>query len=162
MADEQNFESRDMLSWEYPERPNYQRGPIWYAMMLFAGLGLLIYAVYSGNFLFALIVIMFALVIYVTSIGNPAPVKFAITEDGLEIGAEFIRFRDVERFWFFYDPPVKILYIEIKGGFSGRRRVDLVDQDPNAIRDILGQFIVEDFEENEEPISDTFSRLLKL
>ena len=68
----------------------------------------------------------------------------------------------IDRFWFFYDPPVKALYIEIKGGLSGRRRVDLVDQDPNVVREILGQFVVDDLEENEEPVSDTFSRLLKL
>ncbi len=152
MEDEQNFESQEMISWEYPERPQYYRGPIWYTVMLFAGLGLLIYAVYSANFLFALIIIMFALVIYVTSTSNPAPSRFAITEDGLEIGTEFVRFRDINRFWFFYDPPVKALYIDIKGNISGRRRIDLVDQDPNTVRDILGQFVVEDFEEDEEAV----------
>ncbi|MBN1585505.1 hypothetical protein JW899_04025 [Candidatus Uhrbacteria bacterium] len=163
MADESIGGDREIISWEYLDRPNYSRGPVWHAVMVIVGISLLTYAVYSANFLFALIVIMFGLVIYVTSTVRPRPSRFSVTEDGIAIGDDFYRFREVDRFWFFYEPPVKSLYIHLKdGGFSSRIRVDLEDQDPNSVRNVLGQFVREDLKEIDEPISDTVSRILKI
>jgi hypothetical protein len=150
-----------LLEWEYPERPVYERGRLWYIFMGLAGLGLLIYAVYSANFLFALMVIMFGLVIYITASVRPANQPFIITEQGIVIGNSEYRFREIEKFWFYYEPPVKALYIELKG-LTGRQRIDLMDQDPNQVRELIGQFVPEDLEQDEEPLSDILSRLFKI
>ena len=166
MANETSFEPksdiREYLAWEYPERPRYRRGVLWYALMLVVGLGLLIYAVYSANFLFALIIIMFALVIYVTTTIDPGDTRFSVTDEGIEAAGRIYGFRDIDRFWFYYDPPVKSLYLIMRGAAGSRLRVDLVDQDPNEVRAILGQFVREDLEQIDEPISDILSRIIKL
>lgn len=150
-----------LLEWEYPERPVYERGRAWYLIMGLAGLALLIYAVYSANFLFALMVIMFGLVIYITASVRPTNRPFAITENGIVIGHTEYRYREIEKFWFFYEPPVKALYVQFRG-LSGRQRIDLMDQDPNEVRDLIGQFVPEDLEQEDEPLSDILSRLLKI
>ena len=156
-------EIRELISWDFPERPEYRRGPFWHAAMVVAGLGLLIYSVKSGNFLFALLILMFGLVIYVTAAARPARLRFAVYEDGIQVGRDFYRFREVERFWFFYEPPVRTLYLNLKGiGMGSRVRVDLMDTDPNEVRTVLAQFVREDLRETEEPASDTIGRLLKI
>jgi len=152
-----------LLEWEFNDRPQYQRGRLWYSVMLTIGAGLLLYALVSANFLFALIVVMFALVIYVSTIFEPSKLRFAVTEDGLDIGADFVPFRDLDKFWFYYDPPeIKSLYLEFRDTLRPRMRVDLGDQNPNKVREALAKFVREDLEQVDEPFSDILGRILKL
>ncbi len=152
-----------LLEWEFYDRPYYQRGRLWYSVMLIIGSLLLLYALITANFLFALIVVMFALVIYVSTIFEPAKLRFTVTEDGIEMGDSFVPFREVEKFWFYYDPPVvKNLYLEFNNTFRPRMRVDLGEQNPNRVREALARFIREDLEQVDEPLSDIISRIFKL
>ncbi len=153
----------ELMTWEYLDRPRYERGRLWYMVMIAAGAGLLLYALLSANFLFALIIVMFALVLYVSAIYEPKPVKFVITEEGISVGESFYAFRDFDRFWFYYEPPVvKSLYLDFRGSFRPRMRVDLGVQNPNLVRQVLGQFIREDMNETDEPFTDIISRILKI
>ncbi|MFA6604241.1 MAG: hypothetical protein WCT10_05425 [Patescibacteria group bacterium] len=154
---------RIYLQWQYSDGVQHERGRLWYIIAILAGLGLLIYALSSANFLFALIIVMFALVIYVSSVSEPAPIAFAITEEGIEIGSVFHPYRDVDKFWFYYEPPFAAnLYITTKGLLGSRLTVDLKDQDPNIVRKYLGSFVQEDLDQVDEPLSDTLSRILKI
>ncbi len=153
----------EQIGWEVKEYRRYQRGRLWHLLMGLAGVGLLIYTVASANFLFALIIMMFALIIYVTSVVEPRTVRFAVTDSGVRFGRTIRRFRDASRFWLVYEPPeVKSLYIEFKGMTSPRMVVDLGEMNPNEVRNILGQFIREDLEEDIEPFSDFIGRVLKI
>ncbi len=152
-----------LLEWEFSDRPYYQRGRLWYSVMLVIGTLLLLYALISANFLFALIVVMFSVVIYVSTIFEPASVRFTVTEDGIEMGDSFVPYREVEKFWFYYDPPaVKNLYLEFKNTFRPRMRIELGEQNPNRVRETLAQFVREDLDQIDEPLSDMFSRIFKL
>lgn len=154
---------RVFLQWRFSDRAPHERGRIWYIVAVLTGLGLLIYALSSANFLFALIIVMFALVIYVSSVSEPMPTVFEVTEEGVEVGGVFHPYRELEKFWFYYEPPLaKNLYITVKGVIGSRLTVDLMDQDPNVVRKFLGAFVQEDLEQVDEPLSDTLSRILKI
>jgi len=152
-----------LMEWEFYDRPRYQRGRLWYTLMLIFGSALLLYALISANFLFALIVVMFALVIYVSTIFEPSKMRITMTEDGIEIGDAFVPYREVEKFWFYYDPPiVKNLYLEFQNAFRPRLRIDLAEQNPNRVREALAKFVREDLQQVDEPFSDIISRILQL
>lgn len=153
----------EYLSWEYSGYRRYERGRTWYVVMGLFGFGLLIYALLSANFLFALIIIMFGLIIYLSSINRPEVVKVAITEEGVEMGEVFYRYRDIAHFWFAYEPPdVKNLYLDFRDPWRSRAAVELEDIDPNEVRQVIGSFLVEDLTKDEEPVSDTIGRILKI
>lgn len=153
----------EYLSWEYSGYRRYERGRTWYVVMGLFGFGLLIYALLSANFLFALIIIMFGLITYLSSINRPEVMRVAITEEGVEIGEGFYRYRDITHFWFAYEPPdVKSLYLDFRDPWRSRAVVELEDMDPNEVRKVLGTFVVEDLTQDEEPISDTIGRILKI
>lgn len=153
----------EQIGWEVKEYRRYERGRLWHLLMGLAGIGLLIYTVASANFLFALIIMMFALIIYITSVVEPRTVRFAVTETGVRFGRTVRRFRDANRFWMIYEPPeVKSLYIEFRGATSPRMVVDLGEMNPNEVRKVLGQFVREDLEEDVEPFSDFLGRILKI
>lgn len=152
-----------LLSWEFFERPRHERGRLWFTIMIAIGGGLLLYALISANFLFALIVVMFSLVLYVATVFEPARVRITLSEDGIELGDSFFPYRDIDKFWFYYDPPVaRNLYLEFKSMLQPRLRIDLEEQNPNHVRQVLAQFVREDLERVEEPISEMFGRIFKI
>jgi hypothetical protein len=162
--DLQGVSRSEYIGWDYQEHPNYERGTLWYVFMTVVGLGLLIYAVATANFLFAFIIILFALVTYLASLNEPGKARFAVIEDGVRVGNRLYPFRQVRRFWFVYEPPaVKNLYLEIKDDLlQPRVIVALGEMNPNEVRTVLGQFIHEDFTETDEPMSDFLGRILKI
>jgi hypothetical protein len=152
-----------LLSWEFLERPRHERGRIWYSAMIAIGGGLLIYSLISANFLFALIIVMFSLVLYVSTIFEPSLVRITFSEDGVEIGDSFFPYRDIDKFWFYYEPPIaRNLYLEFKSMLQPRLRVDLDEQNPNQVRQVLAQFVREDLERVEEPVSEMIGRIFKI
>src|SRR5688572_16539667 len=153
----------EYLGWDTLEYPKYQRGRLWYVGMLGVGGALLIYAVVTANFLFALIIIMFALVTYMSSVAEPQKIRFSITDAGIALGNAFYLYRDINRFWFIYEPPaVRALYLEFKNALRPRVTIDLGSMNPNQVRQVLGGFVREDFSEDEEPFSDYIGRVLKI
>ncbi|MEA3249561.1 MAG: hypothetical protein U9Q03_04360 [Patescibacteria group bacterium] len=156
-------QSKALVTWEVDESKRYEKGLGWYLGAIVIGGGLLIYAVISANFLFALIILMVALVIYMTSLRGPDKVSVSVSEDGVEIGGSFYPFREMNRFWFIYDPPaVKSLYLDFKSAMRPRIALPLEDQNPNDVRAILSKYLHEDITEDDEPFSDYLGRLLKL
>ncbi|MFH2063533.1 MAG: hypothetical protein ABIJ46_05305 [bacterium] len=151
-----------ILSWEVDQSDRNRRGRAWYAGMILAGAALLIYAVASANFLFALLVLMFALVIYLTALRAPNRVIVEVTGDGITVGGVKFAYRDISRFWFVYEPPeVKMLYLGLKSSVRPHLPVPLDQQNPNEIRNVLGKYLTEDLTEDSEPISDIIGRILK-
>ncbi|MFC1703012.1 hypothetical protein ACFLZO_00940 [Patescibacteria group bacterium] len=155
--------SEEYLSWEIDEFPYYERGTVWYLSMIGGGIVLLIYAVISANFLFALIILMFALILYLSSATKPRRVLFTIGDTGIRIGDTFHAYGDIQHFWFIYEPPqVKDLHLDFRSTFRPRMTVELSDQNPNEVRELLQNFILEDITKEEESLSDVLGRILKI
>jgi hypothetical protein len=154
---------QEYFRWQIDEYPRYHRGPFWYIFMIGGGIALVIYSLVTANFLFALIIIMFAMIMYLTSLSPSRKIDFAITDAGIVVGETLYPYRDIRRFWFIYEPPeVKSIYFEFKNALRPRMNVDLGTMNPNVIRDAIGRFVKEDFNEDEEPISDYLARIFKL
>jgi hypothetical protein len=164
MVEKSNNEQLETLvTWEIDESDRYRRGKAWYAIMILIGGSLLIYAIVSANFLFALLILMFALVIYLTSLNSTKITAVEISADGIRVGKSFYPYRDIKKFWFVYSPPeVKNLYLDFKSMSRSSLGLPLMDQNPNRIREVLGQYLPEDLEESEEPFMDFLGRILKL
>lgn len=155
--------SQEYLSWEVDEFPHYERGTVWYLVMIGGGILLLIYAVASANFLFALIILMFALILYLSSATKPRRVTFTIGDTGIRIGESFYAYGDIQHFWFIYEPPyVKDLHFGFRSAFRPRMTVELSDQNPNAVREVLQNFVLEDITQEEESLSDVLGRIFKI
>ncbi len=150
------------FSWKFPEFPKYQRDKSWYFWGAIVVVFFLIYSFFAANFLFALITIISALIILLFH-RSDNEVEFKITEDGILVNKKFYDYKSIQNFYIFYEPPeVKTLYFELKGFFSPRIPVALEDQNPVKIREVLKQYLAEDLERENEPLSDQTSRLFKL
>ena len=85
---------RVLLAWETWEFPPVERSTGWYVIAAAAGLGMLIYALLTANFVFALIIVMFAVILLMRDLKKPARIQVAITSDGIAFNNEFYPYGD--------------------------------------------------------------------
>ena len=153
-----------LMQWQFPEYVKYDRGALWYILAFGIGGGLLIWATLDGNFLFALMIILFAFIIFTHHRADPLDLHFTVYERGLQIGDLFFLYRDIDKFAILYEPPfIKTLYIMPKGAaFRKEIPVPMLDEDPVAIRTMLLDFLTEDLDRDEENYYETMNRIFKL
>lgn len=151
-----------VLSWMVDEYERHARGPIWYAVSFLVVVGLILYAIISQNFLFAIIIVMFGVIIGLSSLREPERILFQLTTRGICVGHLFAPYKDLKDFWMVYEPPyVKNLYVEYKNQLSPRIVIPIEEGDPVETRRALLEYLDEGARE-EEPLGDLLGRVLKL
>lgn len=150
------------FNWQFFEFPQYEREKSWYVWGgIIVGL-LLVYSIITINFLFGLIIIISTLIVLMFQRSNNE-VEFKIAEDGILVNQKFYDYKEIKNFYIIYEPPeVKTLYFEPKSIFQPRLPISLETQDPVKIREVLLQYLSEDLDREDEPVSDQASRLFKL
>lgn len=151
-----------IFEWELEGIGKYDRSFFWYAVVGLVGAALLVYSVLTANFLFAVIVLMFAVITIINEMRNQIFIECKIMENGIMLGTEHYHWKEMDNFWMVYQPPeVKNLYIELKG-VRPRLNVNLINQNPNKIREFLRKYVREDLEREQEPLTEYLGRVLKI
>jgi hypothetical protein len=149
--------------WTIQEYDQHQRGVFWYIITITVGLLLVIYGLFSSNFLFSLIIILAAIILFLQSHQEAPQVQFGITELGVLMGSKFYTYSELEDFYIIYEPPeIKTLYIDTKSGMRPMLRIPLLDENPLEVRTALRNFLAEDVEKEEEPLADAAARRWKI
>jgi len=165
MPEKQQIDYGDeIIGWSVPEYEKHSRTKTWYiAASAIAGL-LLIYSLWTANFLFAVIVIIAGLVIIIHDGQEPDMARFSITDEGIVIGKKFYDFDEIKNFSIVYKPKqgVKNLYFEFKNALKHRLSIPLQDMNPLPIRENLLKYLDEDLERTNQPLSESIAKLLKL
>jgi len=154
----------EIISWTVPEFEKRERSKQWYVGVSVLSILVLIYSFFTGNFLFAVIIVLAATVIIMNDAREPDLVKFTITDEGVVIGGKFIDYDELKDFSIIYKPRtgIKQLYFEFKNVIRPRLSIYLDDMNPLKIRDILLQYLKEDLERENEPLSESLARLFKI
>lgn len=152
-----------LLSWEFPEHAQHVRGRAWYVAVTVAVIALLIYAFATKNFLFAVIIVMLAVVLYLRDVrGAPPMLPFVITEKGILLADRFTPYERLQDYWFVTEEDApKVVYFHPRGA-RPQFSVPIGDHDPSGIRDALRGRLAENEDEHDEPASDAIGRVLKL
>ncbi|OIP80623.1 MAG: hypothetical protein COT39_04105 [Parcubacteria group bacterium CG08_land_8_20_14_0_20_48_21] len=154
---------RVFASWQFPEFTIPYRGRWWYAGAVAIGGGLFALALLHGGYLFAFLLILFAIIYVLHHFHEPLPVQFSLTDLGIVVGNRFYTYTDIEKFWIIYQPPeTKNLYVELKSLFHPHFTIPLEKENPLRIREYMRRYVAEDLEQDQEPLVDTLTRLLKI
>jgi len=154
---------RIIYQWQIQEYEKYDRNKKWYLMMGLVGSLLLLYAIVTANYVFALIVILFGMVLFLNDMQEPIQLPFTIVETGIVVGNKYYKFSELSNFWIIYNPPaVKNLYFSTGKLINHRIQIPLLNYDPRPIREYLSKFLKEDLEQEEEPMSDRIARIFLL
>ncbi len=149
-------------TWQVTEYERHDRPTAWYVVMLIVGVFLVGYGLLTNNFLFALIVVLFAIIMFLQSHQEPHQIPFTITDLGVIINNRFYPYSEISDFYIIYNTEVKILFLEPESSLRPRIRVSLIDQDPLEIKFTLRQYLMENTSKEEEPFSDRIAREWKL
>lgn len=173
MAEEKNIKSEDtnledkgklLVQWEFSEFSKYDSSRVWYIVMGLIFIGLILYSIFTQNYLFLIIITLFIIIYIIRHRLHPNTLNFIIFEDGVQIGDNsFYQWKEIKNFWIIYEPPeVKNLYFEFQTGLRPSIAITLEDQNPIEIRNLLKEYIQEDLDKENESFSDGLSRLMKL
>ncbi len=153
----------EILHWETWEYPPMERSRRWYVIASIIALAILLYALLTANFVFAVIVLMFAVIQLLRDLRKPARVDVHITTAGIVFGNDFYPYESFRDFSIVYYPPdVKILYVAFTGIMNPTLTIPLEDVNPNDVRESLVPYAFENLNRNREYLTDLVSRLYKL
>jgi len=148
--------------WSVPEYTEHRRNLNWYIIMIIIALGLIIYSIATGNFLFALIIILAVFITFIREYSGMQQIKFSITDRGVMLGNQFFEYKKINNFYIIYEPPaVKKLFFDLKG-IGPNLSIPLLDQNPILIRKMLLEYLEEDVEREQQNIDDQLETIFKL
>lgn len=152
-----------IYQWTIKEYQKYERNRRWYIFMGIIGLFLIGYAIFTSDYLFALVIVLFVIILFLGDLQEPLDISFALTNTGILVGNRYYRYTELNNFWIIYNPPeVKSLYFSFNNLLKHRLQVPLMDYDPRPIRELLSQYLAEHVEQEEEPMSDRISRIFRI
>ncbi|MDD4900869.1 MAG: hypothetical protein PHS62_02010 [Patescibacteria group bacterium] len=157
-------QGKKIISWSVPEYDKHERTKAWYIIAGIVGVAFIVYSFLSGDFLFAAIVIIGALIMIIHDGQEPLQVDFSITDQGLVVGRKFYDYDVVKDFSIVYKPHqnVKNLYFEFKNPVKPRLSIPLNNLNPLPIRENLLKYLPEDLERTDQPVSEALAKLFKL
>jgi len=154
----------EIISWQVPEYEKHERNKSWYIFAGIIGLLFLVYAIYTKNFLFAVIIIVVALIIILHDSREPDLIKTSITDEGIIVGRKFYDYDEIKNFSIVYKPKQKVknLYFEFKNVIRQRLSIPLDDINPLSIRETLLKYLPEDLDRTDQPLSEGLAKMFKL
>lgn len=164
MAEENNNQNPEEISWEVPEYRKPARGKGWYAIAGILAVIFLGYSLFIQNFLFAILIVLAVIVVVLNESREAIKVKVKLTPEGVHIGRNFYDYDDLENFSIIYKPDdeIKNLYFEFNNTLKQRLSINLEDRNPVKIRNFLSQYLEEDTDRSNPPLSEKLAGLFKL
>lgn len=161
---EDKKEDINEISWTVPEFEKHDRSKKWYILASLFAIFLLIFALFTSNYLFAIIIVAATIITIFHDGQEAAPVNIIIDEDGVIIGRKLYDYDVLKNFSVLFKPKedLKNLYFEFKNPAKQRLSIPLFDINPLQIRDFLLKYLEEDLERTNMPLSENLSKLLKI
>jgi len=155
--------AQNLFVWEMPESEQHERTPIWYLIVSIIALACVVYGIWVNNYLFALIVLISAVILILAGNDEPGNVLIQIGYNGIVVDGNFVEFDKINDFSIIYHPPfTKVLYLERKISFKPRIKLYLEEEDPLALRRHLLKYLPENLDLRDEHVSDIVGRLLRI
>ncbi len=152
-----------IATWETWEYPPSERTTGWYVAAGALGLTMLLYALMTANFVFALILLMFSVILLMRDLKQPAKVRAYVTTSGVVLGDQFYPYEIIKDFSISYAPPdIKYLYVSMQGRLQPTLSIHLDDMNPNEVRQGLLPYVFENLDREGESLTDTLRRVYKL
>lgn len=151
-----------LVSWEVDEYMRHDRSRRWYLLSSLLGAVLIIYAIATANFLFAVIVLMIGVITLITTFTAPERIDVILTTTGIVVGDSYYDFQAIKDFSLVYEPPeVKYLYVDFHDIWKPLLAIPLEDTDPNMIREELLPYVIENLDRTDERLTEVIRRVYK-
>lgn len=160
---EQLYVGDFLFEWKVTEYEQYERPRNWYIVMSTISIALIIIGLITNNFLFILIILLTAIIMYLQSQQAPIEVPVAITTLGIIVGRRFYAYDEFSEFYIVFVPEqTKTLYLESSSFIRPRIQLPIEELNAVEVREVLVQYIEENFEKENEPASEQIRKMWRL
>lgn len=149
-----------IIEWQAKEFEHYEKGSGWYITLAIIIFLLLAYEILLRDWFAALTILIMGIVVWWFSKQKPEDVDVTITDKGIGLNGLYIPFHNIKRFWIVDHDQARALHFETNAYLNRFIIVQLNDQDPETIAEILRNFIPEGIS-NHESVSHRIARKLK-
>lgn len=98
---EEKKKGKDMLSWQAQEIPSLPSSQEIILALGIIALGLIVFAVLTQNYLFMIIVVLAALIMYIQNKKGAQTIDFSISGGNISINKKIYTYEDFQSFWIF-------------------------------------------------------------
>lgn len=155
------LESTPVLAWDAPARPIFERTKRWYVV---AGIIVFVaaaYGIFSGSWSLSIVCVLAGGMYALIHDHQPGTSHVELHDSGIVLENVFTRWDEFSGYWILNTPTYSELRFVPKRSGHGRKAIQIVGQDHNQLRMILGQRLPE-LTQMKESLIDIFVRLCKL
>ena len=152
----------ELLEWQAANFISPKRSASWYIGFGIVGLILTAYALYDRSILTLITFSMIIVAVFLLSRQSPRLLTYTITKTGIYVGNSLYPYNTIKTFWIVYNPPeVKTLNFETTAYVNSQVTLQLGNQDPLQVKNVLSKYLPEDLE-RDESVSEILARKLKI
>jgi hypothetical protein len=142
--------------------PTVQRSRRWYFGMAIFFSALVALNIVLHLYMSAIVVALLAIVLFVNVSRKPMALRVGFFANGVKLNDDFYPWSRFEKFWILFEPPaLQELHLKKRTRLINEIVIELTNQDPLKIRDLLLPWLPEDSTKELSRV-DLVSRVLKL
>ena len=149
---------KNELTWQAYDKTHQTHSPDWYFAVGIISLSIVVTAVILGNTLFAVLVIISTLVLFLRTLQEPRLMNYELTNRGLWINKEFHAFSTFASFWVEAEEVMPKLILKSKNFLTPLLIIPFEQIYPDEVREFLVPFLLE--VEHHEPLSKRIMEFL--
>jgi hypothetical protein len=149
-----------LLAWQAPEFRHYPKNAAWYLTLLIIALLIITFQIIQKDIFGAVSIVIFTIFIYIFSRQRPRIVNIRLTTAGIGIDESFIPYKSVKHFWVVDNQNHRTLNVETTAFLNRTLILELADQDPDTVRNIMSELAPE-HSETEETFAQRIMHKLK-
>lgn len=135
-----------IMEWEAPEFKHYAKNAAWYITLIILGMLLVAYQIWHKDWFGAVSIAIIAAFVYAYSKLKPKIIPVRISDIGIHLNDFFVPYTHIRHFWIVHNENHQALNIETTAYFNHILSIELEDQDPEIVREILQEALPENSE----------------
>jgi cell division protein FtsW (lipid II flippase) len=151
----ENQDSQNTISWEANEFKEYTKNTGWYAGVVLITVILVGLAVWQKDVFGAISLIVIAGIVLFLLNRRPGRILISLTPKGIFFGESFISYKNIRHFWIVEADHHRTVNLETTAYLNRVQMLELEDQDMEAVRFYLSQYIPE-HEGKQETLAQQF------
>lgn len=132
-----------IISWEAPEYKHYPKNIAWFVTIFVVISCFILYLFVKGDYFGAVSVLIISIIMTVFALHEPQTITYAISDKGIHLGDSVISYRAIRHFWVESNQNHKTLHIETIAYLNHLHEIELGEQDPLLIKEILQELLPE-------------------
>ncbi|HNX11038.1 MAG TPA: hypothetical protein PKI61_02760 [bacterium] len=154
----------EKMAWQIKDYEHRGHNKKWYLIAGAVGIALIVYAIFTHNYLFGLLIVMAGTLVYFLDQQEPLIIDFSVSGSGIHFGPRLIPYERLKDFAVVFRPDdnIKTLYLNYKNTARRRLSIPLNGTDPLILRRFLLKYLNEDLDRTDAPLSEGIAKMLKL